>query len=378
MKSDNHSSKHSITVDVLIIGAGPAGLSAARILAENNRSVIVLEKNKTLGKKVCAGGLTAKDLDYIPKEIVERKFNKFCLVLRNEKQTNKKYETLRMNTKNHRIVTIDRQKLGRYLAKKAEDSGAKILLNSEMVQIKDNFVLCKTKKSGIIDHKKIFFKNLIGADGSLSIVRKHLGLSSNKIWHTIQYKVKNNAVKYQAQDLEVIIDPEKFGYSFAWIFPHKKYTYVGTGGPIAALKEKNMGELKTNLGILCAERCFKNKKFESSIINCDYKGHEFAINYSDNRKIFLAGDAGGFASELTGEGIYSAIISGQEIAKKIINPEYNCKPIKDILRTKKRHTFLAGCASSKMLSRFMLTGLLPFLFKNKSIARKFNQIFNMV
>ena len=42
--------------DVVIIGAGPAGLAAARYLAENKKSVLVLEKNKVIGPKVCGGG----------------------------------------------------------------------------------------------------------------------------------------------------------------------------------------------------------------------------------------------------------------------------------------------------------------------------------
>ena len=63
--------------DVIIIGAGPAGLSAAKILAENGKTVLVLEKNKVIGPKVCAGGLTTKDFKLgINKKIADKFFSK--------------------------------------------------------------------------------------------------------------------------------------------------------------------------------------------------------------------------------------------------------------------------------------------------------------
>ncbi len=44
--------------DVVIVGAGPAGLELARLLGKRELSVLVIEKNRQLGKKVCAGGIT--------------------------------------------------------------------------------------------------------------------------------------------------------------------------------------------------------------------------------------------------------------------------------------------------------------------------------
>ncbi len=63
------------------------------------------------------------------------------------------------------------------------------------------------------------------------------------------------------------------------------------------------------------------------MINYDYKGHDFGNK-------FLIGDAAGLASGLTGEGIYFAIKSGEDVAKKIINKKYDCHNIKHILEVK--------------------------------------------
>ena len=68
--------------DVVIIGAGPAGLSAAKVLAQNNKKVIVFEKNSVIGPKVCGGGITAKDYSLgIPKNLASHFFNEVILPL---------------------------------------------------------------------------------------------------------------------------------------------------------------------------------------------------------------------------------------------------------------------------------------------------------
>ncbi len=46
--------------DVVIIGAGPAGLSCAKPLQKSGKSILLVEKNDKIGPKICAGGLTTK------------------------------------------------------------------------------------------------------------------------------------------------------------------------------------------------------------------------------------------------------------------------------------------------------------------------------
>jgi len=53
------------TIEVLIVGAGPAGLRAAQVLADAGREVVVAEKRAEIGPKTCAGGLTLKTIDVL-------------------------------------------------------------------------------------------------------------------------------------------------------------------------------------------------------------------------------------------------------------------------------------------------------------------------
>ncbi len=63
--------------DVVIVGAGPGRLNCAMKLEEVGKNVLLLEKNAAIGPKVCAAGITSKDLDKlnIPEEIFDFKYN---------------------------------------------------------------------------------------------------------------------------------------------------------------------------------------------------------------------------------------------------------------------------------------------------------------
>ncbi|CAD7775814.1 Putative thiazole biosynthetic enzyme [Candidatus Methanoperedenaceae archaeon GB50] len=60
--------------EVIIIGGGPAGLNCAYYLAKSGKDVILLEKHAFPVDKLCAGGLTVKDFEELPKDIIERAF----------------------------------------------------------------------------------------------------------------------------------------------------------------------------------------------------------------------------------------------------------------------------------------------------------------
>lgn len=62
--------------DVVIVGAGPGGLQCAKNLIGSNLSVLLIDRNRTVGKKVCAGALLLKDMKYFKKTDLDMPFQK--------------------------------------------------------------------------------------------------------------------------------------------------------------------------------------------------------------------------------------------------------------------------------------------------------------
>lgn len=332
--------------DTIIVGAGPAGLRAAQVLTEAGRYTLVLEKNKAIGQTICAGGLTIRDMDFVPKNIVDAEFN--YMLLHTAKGS---YD---VDLGSHPVFTVDREKLGQWMAKEAQKAGAEIRTASRVSAVDGNHI--------VVNGEKIGFEHIVGADGSNSIVRRSLNIPVNKTVIGIQYISKT-----LRKDLEVFVDDFRYILRYGWIFPHRGFTSIGMGGRTGkgALMRRSLDEL-------CDKLSIEKTRFEAAHINFDYKGFAFESR-------FLAGDAAGFASGLTGEGIYQAILSGEEVAKGILNKNYGYPEIKHLLNVKNSQEKLLHVLSVNRYIPYMLfNNLVPFFLKRKNLCRMVNNKYNLV
>lgn len=296
------------TYDVIIAGGGPAGLQCARELSQSQLSVLLLEKGSVFGDKLCAGGLTLKDMGVLPlpDHIIQQKISRAALHSRKRSA-----DTL---THVPYLFTVDRKDMGAYQRSLLEDTAVVVRTDSQVTEIgKDHLIL----KTGEV----YSFRYLVGADGYSSIVRRHLGLKVRKKLIGFQYTI---AVKEEHPTLEMFLDARRFHLWYTWIFPHGKTIAVGCCcDPERMDPQKLKKEFHLWLEEMGMER--GEAKLESCPIAWDYQGYKF-------ENIFLAGEAAGLASGFTGEGIYQALVSGQEVARKIMDPDYPAEQLKQVLR----------------------------------------------
>ena len=190
---------------------------------------------------------------------------------------------------------------------------------------------------------------------------KFLEIPTKKIGHCINYVTKEKFM-----DLEMVYNYKKFGGFYAWIFPHKTYTSIGA---LINYDLKNAYEFR-NMFESEFRDIFdvKKAKIESALINYDYRGVEFG-------NMFLVGDAAGLASGWTGEGIYPALVSSEEVAKNIINKNSGYKKLKRWVKLRKRHEFFVKLVKNRFLRDLIyclfLTGL-----KNKKIVKIISKTLN--
>lgn len=332
--------------ETIIVGAGPAGLQCAKILAEAKKEVLVLERKEAIGSKICAGGLTIKDLNLgIPKSLGVP-FRKILL--------HTPHNTDTIESEKPIVKIIERADLGQWMAKTAEKAGAIIKTKTDVSEIKVNSI--------IVDGNEIKFKYLVGADGSSSLVRRSIGLKTQEMDVAIQYILNR-----KFNDIEIFLDAQLFASGYAWIFPHKEYTSIGCGCDprFLSVKElkKNFHKWLKNMNIDVS-----NARFEGAPINYNYEGYRF-------RNKFLIGDAAGFASGLTGEGMYFAIISGEEVSKMIIDSKYKAEGIDKILKTKRRHEEILKLIEFSGPLKAVEYDTLALLLKSKLIDKKFLEEF---
>ena len=349
--------------DVVIVGAGPGSLKAAEFLAKNNKSVVVLEKGKIIGKKVCAGGITLKNFKFgLPKSIMEREFKRIII--------HTPLQSVEIEQDEPIVYTTSRIALGQYMATEAKKAGAEIMRESPVKKIDENTVTIYNSKNN--EEEKFRFRHLIGGDGSASVVRQHLGLKSHALHLAYQYIIPNrtNNSANLFKDLEVFVDANKFGPGYGWIFPYTDTASIGSGTDLASKMQKHYpaAKMRDKFQEWFTEKFdkkfnFKEKEFQAHTITYGYQGHQFGNKY-------LIGDAAGFSSSLTAEGIYQSILSGIEVAKQIVDPTYNCPEIQRLIQIKKKEDRYYHLFSHPPFVRNFFYELVGLLMKNKSFSSK--------
>jgi flavin-dependent dehydrogenase len=125
------------------------------------------------------------------------------------------------------------------------------------------------------------------------------------------------------------------GGGYFWVFPHQDYTSVGA---VAAKHVVRPATLRAYLA-WCLEGLGllrQGEPFEGATLEVDFRGLHF------DGGVHLAGDAAGVPSSLTAEGIYSALLTGEEVARKILDPAYPSVRLNRWLRVKRRHDRFAA------------------------------------
>jgi len=338
--------------DVIIVGAGPAGLRCAQVLSKSDLSVLLLEKNPVFGDKVCAGGLTRKSMEILgfPDEVIEHKITQTALFSRKRKSQTNAPEPF--------LFTVKRKEFGEWQKGLLKDTHIDIRNNAKVTKVEDH-------KLTVNNIEEIGFKFLVGADGYNSIIRRHLKLPMEKKLIGIQYRVKTPNLNPR---LEIHLNSRLFGPWYAWSFPHEGSIAVGT---ICDPKKMSAKKLKENLLIWLKEQNINvgNAVFESAPIAFDYRGYDF-------NPIFLIGEAAGFASGLTGEGIYQSLVSGEAAALKIVNKKEAFEDINAVIKY--------NAVQHKMLNIFGKSGfllapiqeLIVMLLNNNWVKGKINKSFS--
>lgn len=287
------------TVDVLIVGAGPAGSVCAYLLQKAGISCLLIDRATFPRDKLCGGGLTPK-----------------CWKLLDELIPGFKYEynsirkiRLTVEENNHcdfesalELRLVKRKEFDNDLVELYKSVGGIFQQGSFLRYDEQDDGLVVTLKSG----EQIACRYLVGADGSTSTVRHFLANNHDNGFLILEQYVE----KSPDNAIEVTLSKNYDLRGYYYRFPNSEFDAIGYGDESATidkfreiLKQKNIPETK----LLGCYIYLKN----------DYPLHD---------RVILIGDAGGFANRLTSEGIRPAFETARNAAEAIISG----RPFKEV------------------------------------------------
>lgn len=303
--------------DLIVVGGGPAGSSAAFQASNRGIKVALLEKEDSIAETVRTSGVTW--MECIKEfEIPDDCYNP----IKNYSFCSPKNEVTISDTTPHAAV-LDVRKTYRFLASQAEKNGTDIFLKTNVKDVIKNKkgdvigVIANTKDGGV----QFFGKIIIDASGFGSIVSKSMGFVSQ--WKRFgvgaEYEVTAESVDSKTWWLMVGQKYSPAGY--AWIFPTGENTVrigVGVGKPESSVDptERLKEIINSKMGPISKLGKITPIEFHYGLIPNEGLSRKTVYN-----NLILVGDSAGQANPLVLEGIRYAIRFGRiagEVAAQAI------------------------------------------------------------
>jgi geranylgeranyl reductase family protein len=296
--------------DIAVIGGGPAGATAAYLMAVEGLNVCLVDKQTFPRDKLCGGLLTWKTIN-----LVSNIFNAPLTTLGTEGVIIHACRNYRIYHQGRRIKqgTLDfpfhfteRHQYDRFWLEKARLAGAKIRTSTAVRAVAPDTGMVKLENG-----ETLKAKILIGADGVWSLCRRTiLGIHGrHHPWRrnlamTIEMRQPMNASSMSGCFASLYFGFLPWGYG--WDFPVPGHRIVG----VAAHADKSRGMLKIGFDRLRNTLGLPGMQDPDSI-----RSHPLPYgNWVDppgSHRLLLIGDACGLADPLLGEGIYYAHLSAR-------------------------------------------------------------------
>ena len=301
------------TFDVVVVGGGPAGATAACDLAANGYSVLLLDRAGRI--KPCGGAIPPiliKEFD-IPDELIVARIQSARIVSPKDRKAD-------MPIDGGYVGMVDREHFDEWLRERAARMGAQRRTGTFETLRHDNsgtalITFKKRLDDGFETTETVRGRFVIGADGASSGVAR-AALPKEEAppfvfaYHEIVKSPKPaDGAVFEARRCDVYYNGRFSPDFYAWVFPHGDTTSIGTGSAHKGFSLRgSVADLRQVIGMEGHETIRK----EGAPIPLRPRR-----TWDNGRDVIVAGDAAGVVAPASGEGIYYAMLCGRIVADSV-------------------------------------------------------------
>jgi geranylgeranyl reductase family protein len=279
--------------EAIVVGAGPAGSTAAYRLAREGARVLLVDKARFPREKPCGGAISARaarELPFDPQPVVEHVVDRMELSYCGGRPF--------VRGRHSRLAYMtQRRRLDHFLVEQALNAGAHFRDGAAVTEI--------SERGARVDGKWIDSELLIGADGANGSTARSLDLADKRIYGVaLEGNLAHSLIDPERWQSTVVIELGTIPGGYCWIFPKGDHINVGVGG-----WESTGPTLRKHLKEFCKRRGFDYSRLQNM------RGYRLPARRPDaalaRGRALLIGDAAGLVDPLWGDGIYTALVSSK-------------------------------------------------------------------
>ena len=290
-------------LDVIVIGAGPAGSTAAYRLAREGARVALLDRARFPRDKPCGGGITVRGLTHLPVDVTPVVEDRITAV-----ELGFGYRERFERTADAPLVLMtQRRRLDAHLAEQAAAAGADF---RDGVRVR-GIELSAAGAVVATDGDRLSAQVVVGADGCNGVSAKALGLAGG-VTYGVAYEgnVPWGAIDQDRWRGRLWLEFDTVPGGYAWVFPKGEHANLGVGG-----WGREAPNLRAHLARLCSEAGVDPDAVEN------VRGYRLPLRRPASRvaqgRAVVIGDAAGLVDPMSGDGMYEAFLSSKLAAAAV-------------------------------------------------------------
>ena len=372
---------------VLVVGAGPAGATAARALAKAGVPVRLLDRSVFPRNKPCGGGISMRALTRFP--YLERELSRIAthavsrLYLEGPDGNSAIVES-----RTPAALMIRRVEFDALLVSLAQHAGAELIGGAEVVHAREH----RDRVELITrDGRQFNASIVIAADGVHSVVARRLGLRDGWSAASVALDMMEETPRGMLRDVDPSALWVAYGYQplriadcglriaersnpqsirnpqsairnvpapegYAYIFPKRDHVNIGIGYVLSHYREH------VDAAPYALQRGFVAHLRDRGIVEGDSVRANFTpflipiggpLRRPGRGRVLLAGDAAGFVNGFTAEGIYYAMVSGELAARAVLDTGGAAASLAEAYRRASDHEIGTELRDSVAIQRFL-------------------------